>query len=264
MYHEIIIILLYVLLVSTAPGVFNRHCFARSGVHVVLPLCRRHFKCILTENIRFWFKSYWGLSRWLQLTMICHGFTGWAPKKCQANAFTNDDHYSITGIIHNTGCIQSSLFRTVRCSLIGGHTEQCRLIRETHSKSWNSHSNFRKTHVWVCVWCESLAPLGATTCAGRAMVSAYLSGRNFQYWFQGERSRHLWHMYNMMTLSNGNIFRVTGPFWGEYTGHRWFPSQRPVTWSFDVFFDLDLNKTFEQTAETPLIWHAIALIMTSL
>ena len=27
----------------------------------------------------------------------------------------------------------------------------------------------------------------------------------------------------MMTLSNGNIFRVTGPLWGEFTGNRWFP-----------------------------------------
>ena len=27
----------------------------------------------------------------------------------------------------------------------------------------------------------------------------------------------------MMTSSNGNIFRVTGPFCGEFTGHRWIP-----------------------------------------
>ena len=44
---------------------------------------------------------------------------------------------------------------------------------------------------------------------------------------------------HMMTSSNGNIFRVTGhlsPVPGE------FPAQRPVTRSFDVFFDLRLNK----------------------
>ena len=35
----------------------------------------------------------------------------------------------------------------------------------------------------------------------------------------------------MMTWSNGNIFRVTGEF----------PAQRPVTRSFDVFFDLRPN-----------------------
>ena len=28
---------------------------------------------------------------------------------------------------------------------------------------------------------------------------------------------------NMMTSSNGNIFRVTGPLCGEFTGHRWIP-----------------------------------------
>ena len=46
----------------------------------------------------------------------------------------------------------------------------------------------------------------------------------------------------MMTSSNGNIFRVTGPLCGEFTGSGEFPTQRPVTRSFDVFFDLRLNK----------------------
>ena len=46
----------------------------------------------------------------------------------------------------------------------------------------------------------------------------------------------------MMTPSNGNIFRVTGPLGGEFTGPGEFPTQRPVTRSFDVFFDLRLNK----------------------
>ena len=46
----------------------------------------------------------------------------------------------------------------------------------------------------------------------------------------------------MMTSSNGNIFRVTGHLCGEFTGPGEFPTQRPVTRSFDVFFDLGLNK----------------------
>ena len=46
----------------------------------------------------------------------------------------------------------------------------------------------------------------------------------------------------MMTSSNGNIFRVTGPLCGEFTGPGEFPTQRQVTRSFDVFFDLRLNK----------------------
>ena len=42
--------------------------------------------------------------------------------------------------------------------------------------------------------------------------------------------------YIMMTSPNGNIFCVTGPLCGES------PTQRPVTRSFDVFFDLRVNK----------------------
>ena len=38
----------------------------------------------------------------------------------------------------------------------------------------------------------------------------------------------------MLTSSNGNIFRVTGPLCGEFTGPGEFPAQRPVTRSFDV------------------------------
>ena len=48
----------------------------------------------------------------------------------------------------------------------------------------------------------------------------------------------IFHEYTMMTSSNGNIFRISGPF----TGHRWIPPQRPMTRSFDVLFDLRLNK----------------------
>ena len=45
-----------------------------------------------------------------------------------------------------------------------------------------------------------------------------------------------------MTSSNGNIFRVTGPLCGEFTGPGDFTAQRRVTRSFDVSFDLRLNK----------------------
>ena len=66
----------------------------------------------------------------------------------------------------------------------------------------------------------------------------------------------IWHA--MMTSSNGNIFRVTGPLCGEFTGPGEFPTQRPVTRSFDVFFDLRLNKCLSKQPrgwwfETPLL-----------
>ena len=47
---------------------------------------------------------------------------------------------------------------------------------------------------------------------------------------------------HMMTSSNGNILRVTGPLSGEFTGPGELPTQRPVARSFDIFFDLHPNK----------------------
>ena len=66
--------------------------------------------------------------------------------------------------------------------------------------------------------------------------------------------------YIMMTSSNGIIFCVTGHLCGELTGHRW----RPVTRSFDVFFDLRLNERLNkqswgwwfQTPSRPLWRHS--------
>ena len=46
----------------------------------------------------------------------------------------------------------------------------------------------------------------------------------------------------IMTSSNGNIFRVTGLLCGEFTGPGELPSQRPVTRSCDVFFDMCQNR----------------------
>ena len=65
--------------------------------------------------------------------------------------------------------------------------------------------------------------------------------------------RHEWcnTCHNMMTSTNWNIFRVTGHLCGEFTGDR-----RPVTRSFDAFFDLRLNKPLSKQSwgwwfETP-------------
>ena len=66
----------------------------------------------------------------------------------------------------------------------------------------------------------------------------------------------------MMTSSNGNIFRVTDHLCGEFTGPGEFPTQRPVTRSFEVSFDLHLNERLSkqswgwwfETLSRPL-WH---------
>ena len=58
----------------------------------------------------------------------------------------------------------------------------------------------------------------------------------------GARQERRWLKSYMMTSSNENIFRGTGTLCGKFTGHWRIPTQRPVTRSFDVFFDLRLNK----------------------
>ena len=66
-----------------------------------------------------------------------------------------------------------------------------------------------------------------------------------------------WPLMDMMTSSNGNTFHVTGHLCAECTGPGEFPAQRPVTRSFDAFFDLRLNKRLSKQwwswcFETPL------------
>ena len=66
----------------------------------------------------------------------------------------------------------------------------------------------------------------------------------------------LYFMFIMMTSSNGNFLRVTGHLCGNSPATGEFPSQRPVTQSFDVFFILRLNNRLSKQSwgwgfETP-------------
>ena len=71
-----------------------------------------------------------------------------------------------------------------------------------------------------------------------------------------DNSKRVSEIMGLRTLSNGNISSLLVPCWGNppFTGG--FPSQRPVTRSFDVFFDLHMNKRLSkqsrlQWLETP-------------
>ena len=71
-------------------------------------------------------------------------------------------------------------------------------------------------------------------------------GFAFHWGVSGTRWRHQTETFSaLLACCEGNPPVTSG-----------FPSQRPVTRSFDVFFNLRL--------ETPVIWDAIALIITSL
>ena len=71
------------------------------------------------------------------------------------------------------------------------------------------------------------------------------------------------HSLNMMTSSNGNIFHVTGPLYGEFTGHRWIPLTKASDTELCYFHWSAPEPTVEQTMETPVNLDAIVRIMTS-
>ena len=68
----------------------------------------------------------------------------------------------------------------------------------------------------------------------------------------------------MMTSSNGNIFRVTGPLCEEFTGHRWIPLTKASDAELWCFLWSAPEQTVELTNEAPVIWDTISLIMTLL
>ena len=68
----------------------------------------------------------------------------------------------------------------------------------------------------------------------------------------------------MSDSSNGNIFRVTGFLWGDFTGNRWIPRKKAIEAELWCFLSSEPVLTVLQTMETPVILEAMALIMTLL
>ena len=75
-----------------------------------------------------------------------------------------------------------------------------------------------KVHTILFVVVEDLVSFSAH------LVDLEIVRMCYQHWKRRDISRDLIAYYKyMMTSSNGNIFRVTGPLCGEFTGHRWIP-----------------------------------------
>ena len=119
-----------------------------------------------------------------------------------------------------------------------------------------SHRNSQKGHgsgYWVgvslSVWSWQCSIASRCRFVGwREFVTLVMQGST--------ASRHWSVGWCMMTSSNWNIFHFTGPLCGESPVPGEFPSQRPVTRSFDVFFDLCRNKRLSKQSwgwwfETP-------------
>ena len=59
-----------------------------------------------------------------------------------------------------------------------------------------------------------------------------------------------------MTSSNGNIFRVTGPSCGEFTGHGWIPLTKASDVELcDVFFHMCLKNGWVNNGEAGDLRH---------
>ena len=69
---------------------------------------------------------------------------------------------------------------------------------------------------------------------------------------------------SMMTSSNGNIVRITGPLCGESTGNWWILLTKASDAELWCFLWSAPEQMVEKTIDMPVIWYAIALIMTSL
>ena len=61
----------------------------------------------------------------------------------------------------------------------------------------------------------------------------------------------------MMASSNGNIFRVTGPLWGESSCDRWIPLTKAGDTELWCFLWSAPEQTVKKTIKTPVIWDAV-------
>ena len=104
--------------------------------------------------------------------------------------------------------------------------------------------NTTKTHVLLllCQWTENdnlVNQLAMTQNKHNILQTVYIADSGFAP-SQWETALWLYHPF-MMTSSNGNIFRVSGHLWGEFTGSRWLPRTKASD-AERVFFDLCRNK----------------------
>ena len=126
------------------------------------------------------------------------------------------------------------------------------LVNSPYKGQWRGALMFSLICVWINGWVNNreagdlrrhrghynaIVMITGPGCSWASLAVSVMNSCGVMAW---ERFHH------MMTSSNGNIFRVTGPLCGEFTGPGEFPIQRPVTRSFDVFFDLRLNKRFSK------------------
>ena len=126
---------------------------------------------------------------------------------------------------------------------------QCFEHSEKLGKYWRGQ-------IWFTVGVNSKISAQTLSCPLRSWSWTWASLR-----LQSQNWPLLWHT---MTSSNGNIFHITGPLWGEFTGHRWIPLTKASDAELWCFLWSVPEQTIEQTIETLVTWDGITLIIMSL
>ena len=162
--------------------------------------------------------------------------------KLQWNFNRNSNIFTEENAFENVFCKMTSIFLDVSVfKLIGpvrprGVTD----LGQLSFTSWRPYCDVATLSALL----PFLSPVVPRTKADEAVLRRFL-------W--NTRWRHQVETFSaLLALCVGN-----SPMTGE------FPSQRPVTQSFDVFFDLCLNKRMSKHFFKLVIWDAIALIMPS-
>ena len=70
-------------------------------------------------------------------------------------------------------------------------------------------------------------------------------------------------VFTIMTSGNGNMFRVTGPLCGEFSGHRWIPRTKASDAELWCFLWSAPELTVDLTIVRLVIWDAIAMTSSS-
>ena len=104
------------------------------------------------------------------------------------------------------------------------------ILGQFHMRCLKFHSNFPGANELIMLRCTQCPHVMAVYVIFSALI--LFTDRSFRSNSQVIHELYLnldirWvcmeHEMNIMTSSNANIFRVTGPLCGEFTGHRWIP-----------------------------------------
>ena len=102
----------------------------------------------------------------------------------------------------------------------------------------------------------------------KSFYNSSFSIKKYIYPTQASHHVHYWCLHQILNLymmsSNENIFQVTGPLWGESTGHWQIPFAKASNTELWYFLWSTPEQTVEQTMKMLMMWDTIVLIMRSL